>query len=56
VPEVVVPDDAFGLGEVAELPDELLSRTIVKLSAVIVVPEPPFTPLDVDQFGADPTA
>jgi hypothetical protein len=55
-PEVGVPDVEFGVEEFVEPPpDELMSRTIVKLSSVIVVPEPPFTPLDVDELGADPT-
>jgi hypothetical protein len=55
-PEVGVPDVEFGVEEFVEPPpDELMPTTIVKLSSVIVVPEPPFTPLDVDDLKADPT-
>jgi hypothetical protein len=61
VPAVDVPDDEFGLEEVGALPEKLMSRT-VKLSAVIVVPEPtfvvpepPLTPLDADELPAEPS-
>jgi hypothetical protein len=54
--EVGVPDDEFGLEEVVEPPDELMStRRIVKLSSVLVVLEAPLTPLDVDELAADCT-
>jgi hypothetical protein len=62
VPVADVPDDEFGLEEVGALPEKLMS-TIVKLSAVIVVPaptlvvvpEPPLTPLDADELPAEPS-
>ena len=65
-PVVDVPDDEFGLEEVAdevgeasdnEGPEKLMS-TIAKLCSVIVVPEPPLTPLvtplDPDELAVDP--
>ena len=67
MPEVDVPDDELGPEEVAdevgeaadnEGPEKLMS-TIAKLSSVIVVPEPPLTPLvtplDADELAVDPS-
>ncbi len=62
VPVVDVPDDEFGLDEVGEASDnegpEKLMSTIAKLCSVIVVPEPPLTPLvtplDPDELAVDP--
>jgi hypothetical protein len=59
VPEDELGLDEVGLEEVGEALDnegpEILMSTIAKLSSVIVVPEPAFTPLDADEFAADPT-
>jgi len=60
---VDVADDEFGLevvaDEVGEAADndgpEKLMSTIAKLSSVIVVPEPPLTPLDADELAVDPS-
>jgi hypothetical protein len=60
---VDVPDDEFGPEEVADEvgeasdnagPEKLMS-TIAKLCSVIVVPEPPLTPVDADELAVDPT-
>ena len=57
-PVLDVPDDELGLEEVGA-PLEKSMSTIVKLSSVIVVPEPPLTPLvtplDADELAVDPS-
>jgi len=48
------PDDELGLEEVGA-PLEKSMSTIVKLSSVIVVPEPALAPLDADELAVDPS-